>query len=671
VQRDGSGSFSVNALSASSINTSFLSLNYNGVSGTYLKATANYSASPLALPNHLYIDTDNNGTLYLNQNVSNATLNVAGTATMSGALTASQGINIPTGQTYKINNVEYIATKTTDNLTQGTTNKYYSSAQAILDAKTAISATESTEIDFTYTSGNITASLKDNSAPLTRLVYGSANQFLQTSGTTNSWTTMSGDASLSGGTLTLNSANLNTKIQDYLSSSYLSIPVGVFSAATSFLTSSATFGTTTTKQGILELMNASTSTASMTASISGSVLDVSAVSSGIVSLGMLITGTGVSPAYITSYGNGTGYIGTYNLGSSQTVGSGSMLGTINNASVIACDTTKNLFIDTADSGVLNLQTYQFNSSLNVGSRSTFTRNLTLQPLAPTGSPADLYLRTSTGTATTSIIGATGAISCGTITATTGTSNIITPSSSTASLGVGTNATNNGVIRLNSSTNMEGSAIQQNNGNLYVDNFSTSQTINIGTITTNQIINIGNDTSPLNLVARPTFNSGSFNSIVRSTRYSNFYMAPFSCTNTIWYPVREGASGGQNLVLSYTGIIGQVVEFKVRISAAYNSSTGGYMYFDIHKATAQVAAQTSSTATSIVTNLGSTTNGWGCHIIGQSVFQGVHFTATYTFTANETQLFYVVFRTATTASCTIGSNTLGLNPYAELQCQTLF
>jgi len=142
VQRDGSGSFSVNALSASSINTSFLSLNYNGVSGTYLKATANYSASPLALPNHLYIDTDNNGTLYLNQNVSNATLNVAGTATMSGALTASQGINIPTGQTYKINNVEYLATKTTDNLTQGTTNKYYSSAQAILDAKTAISATE-------------------------------------------------------------------------------------------------------------------------------------------------------------------------------------------------------------------------------------------------------------------------------------------------------------------------------------------------------------------------------------------------------------------------------------------------------------------------------------------------------------------------------------------------
>ena len=164
---------------------------------------------------------------------------------MSGTLTASQGINIPTGQTYKINNVEYLASKTTDNLTQGTTNKYYSSTLAIADAKTAISATDSTEIDFTYTGGNITASLKDNSVPLSRLVSGSigqvliaslggppvyasltlnnlpsgsTNQFLQTNGSTNSWTTLSGDASLSGGILSLNSGNLNTKIQTYLSS---------------------------------------------------------------------------------------------------------------------------------------------------------------------------------------------------------------------------------------------------------------------------------------------------------------------------------------------------------------------------------------------------------------------------------------------------------------------
>jgi hypothetical protein len=46
----------------------------------------------------------------------------------NGLLSVIGGINIPNGQTYKINNVEYLITKTTDNLTQGTTNKYYASS---------------------------------------------------------------------------------------------------------------------------------------------------------------------------------------------------------------------------------------------------------------------------------------------------------------------------------------------------------------------------------------------------------------------------------------------------------------------------------------------------------------------------------------------------------------
>ena len=70
---------------------------------------------------------------------------------MSGLLTANSGINIPTGQTYKINNIEYLTTKTTNDLLEGTTNKYYSSTLAQADAKIAISSTDSTEIDFTYT----------------------------------------------------------------------------------------------------------------------------------------------------------------------------------------------------------------------------------------------------------------------------------------------------------------------------------------------------------------------------------------------------------------------------------------------------------------------------------------------------------------------------------------
>ena len=91
-------------------------------------------------------------------------------AITAGSLSISSGgINIPTAQTYKINNVEYLATKTTDSLTQGTTNKYYSSTKAQTDAKTALSATDSTEIDFTYTAGNITASLINNSIDVSRI----------------------------------------------------------------------------------------------------------------------------------------------------------------------------------------------------------------------------------------------------------------------------------------------------------------------------------------------------------------------------------------------------------------------------------------------------------------------------------------------------------------------
>jgi hypothetical protein len=102
-------------------------------------------------------------------------------------------MNLESGKTYQINGVALntdnipmsatptnkyysstlfntdLATKTTDNLTQGTTNKYYSSALAQADAKTAISVTDSAEIDFTYTSGNVTASLKTSSIANTKL----------------------------------------------------------------------------------------------------------------------------------------------------------------------------------------------------------------------------------------------------------------------------------------------------------------------------------------------------------------------------------------------------------------------------------------------------------------------------------------------------------------------
>ncbi len=66
-------------------------------------------------------------------------------------------VNITSGHTYTINNAEYLTTKTTNDLTEGTSHKYYSSVLAQADAKIAISSTDSTEIDFSYSTGNITA----------------------------------------------------------------------------------------------------------------------------------------------------------------------------------------------------------------------------------------------------------------------------------------------------------------------------------------------------------------------------------------------------------------------------------------------------------------------------------------------------------------------------------
>jgi len=66
-------------------------------------------------------------------------------------------------------------------------------------------------------------------------------------------------------------------------------------------------------------------TASVTASISGTVMNVTAVASGALVVGQTIYGTGVTAnTTITSFGTGSGGVGTYNVSASQTVGSTSI-----------------------------------------------------------------------------------------------------------------------------------------------------------------------------------------------------------------------------------------------------------------------------------------------------------------------------------------------------------
>lgn len=64
--------------------------------------------------------------------------------------------------------------------------------------------------------------------------------------------------------------------------------------------------------------------ASVTGSISGTTLTVTAVASGTLAVGQILTGSGVTPCFITALGTGTGGTGTYTVGTSETVSSGTI-----------------------------------------------------------------------------------------------------------------------------------------------------------------------------------------------------------------------------------------------------------------------------------------------------------------------------------------------------------
>ena len=77
----------------------------------------------------------------------------------------------------------------------------------------------------------------------------------------------------------------------------------------------------------LEVAGSNNSTWSVTASITGTTMTVTAVASGTIAVGDLVFGSGLQ-AYtrVTAFGTGTGGVGTYTVSVSQTVSSGTVLG---------------------------------------------------------------------------------------------------------------------------------------------------------------------------------------------------------------------------------------------------------------------------------------------------------------------------------------------------------
>lgn len=88
-------------------------------------------------------------------------------------------------------------------------------------------------------------------------------------------------------------------------------------------------GTTDLSSGVYVSPISATFTATIDngAGASGTVLNVSAVTSGTISLGMVLTGTGVTAGQqVVAFGTGTGGTGTYTVSSAQLLASGTITG---------------------------------------------------------------------------------------------------------------------------------------------------------------------------------------------------------------------------------------------------------------------------------------------------------------------------------------------------------
>ena len=154
-------------------------------------------------------------------------------------------------------------------------------------------------------------------------------------------------------------------------------------------------------------LNSITPTTSFTGTISTTTLTVSAVAAGKLSVGQIISGTGVTPGTrITALGTGTGTTGTYTISVSQTVGSATAMTADNRpapafAASAAYITTSagvdTLTIGTLTSGQVLVGQQVFGAGVapntvitaygsGTGGTGTYTLNTSGQTVASSGSP---------------------------------------------------------------------------------------------------------------------------------------------------------------------------------------------------------------------------------------------------------------------------------------------
>lgn len=182
----------------------------------------------------------------------------------------------------------------------------------------------------------------------------------------------------------------------------------------------ANIGDLVTYSAATGALNSIPPTSSFTGAISTTTLTVSAISAGSVQVGMVLSGTGVTPGtIITALGTGTGDTGTYTVSPSQTASSTTITAASLPAPAFAASaayiTTSagvdTLHITTLTSGELVIGQQVFGTGVapntvitaygsGTGGTGTYTLNTSGQTVASSGSPEAM-----TGPANTIITGA--------------------------------------------------------------------------------------------------------------------------------------------------------------------------------------------------------------------------------------------------------------------------
>ena len=244
----------------------------------------------------------------------------------------------------------------------------------------------------------------------------------------------------------------------------------------------------------------------------------------------------------------------------------------------------------------------------------------------------------------------------------GVSNIVTPSSSTGSLLVGLGSINDGVIKISSASGAVatfGTTIQQNNGNLYIDNTGTTS-INIGTVITTNTVNIG---SNFNLVSKvPTFNGGRFNNI-SVKEFSNMQHTD-SIGLTNWTAIGQTSTTDP----FQTSIIprSSFSQIRVTVNMSLNNwgTTVSNHHISLRRSTSAMTYGTTYATESVSSVYGIN------HILSGVQYQSANFTwIDRTANTAGTPYYYCVVARSNTAA-TVAEN-LGNNSFCDLHLEELY